>query len=182
MRGNRFLHVLKIVVFVAVAITVFSFVTMHLWNWLMPAVFGLRTITWVQALGLLVLGKILFGGFHRHGGGCRGRRWKDRHGGAMDGDDAGGARTIARGMKGRWGCGFGPENAPAPEQKLQFRERRDGDAGDTGAGLRPECAASRGAETNGGLARKTSPRCRWNRCCTTSWWARGGERSEPTEG
>ena len=97
MRGNRFLRVLKIVVIVAVAITVFSFVTMHLWNWLMPAVFGLRTITWAQALGLLVLGKILFGGFHRHGGGCRGRGWKRRHGGAMGEDESRRARTVARG-------------------------------------------------------------------------------------
>ena len=45
MKGNRFLHVLKIVVMVAVAITAFSFVTMQLWNWLMPAVFGLHAIT-----------------------------------------------------------------------------------------------------------------------------------------
>ena len=96
MRGNRFLRVLKIVVIVAVAITVISFVTMHLWNWLMPAVFGLRTITWLQALGLLVLGKILFGGFHRHGGGCRGRGGSEAW--RSDGrDESRGARTVARG-------------------------------------------------------------------------------------
>ena len=98
MKRNRFLRVLKIVVLVAVAITVFSFVTMHLWNWLMPAVFGLQTITWLQALGLLVLGKILFGGFHRHGGGCRaGRNGSTRHGGAVGGDESRGAREVSRG-------------------------------------------------------------------------------------
>ena len=117
MRGNRFLHVLKIVVFVAVAITVFSFVTMHLWNWLMPAVFGLRTITWAQALGLLVLGKILFGGFHRHGGGCRGRRCKDRMVERWMEMTPEERERLRAGLKGRWGCGFGPENAPAPDQK-----------------------------------------------------------------
>jgi len=34
-----------------------------LWNWLMPGIFGLRTITYWQALGLMVLSWILFRGF-----------------------------------------------------------------------------------------------------------------------
>ena len=34
-----------------------------LWNWLMPTIFGLRTITYWQALGLMVLSWILFRGF-----------------------------------------------------------------------------------------------------------------------
>ena len=38
-----------------------------LWNCLMPAIFGLHTIRFWQALGLLLLARILFGGFHRHG-------------------------------------------------------------------------------------------------------------------
>jgi len=36
---------------------------MQLWNWLAPALFGLRQITFWQALGLLALCRILFGGF-----------------------------------------------------------------------------------------------------------------------
>lgn len=43
-----------------------------LWNWLMPAIFGLPSITFWQAVGLLALARILFGGFGRHGSG-RGR-------------------------------------------------------------------------------------------------------------
>lgn len=31
-----------------------------LWNWLMPALFGLKVITWVQAMGLVFLTSILF--------------------------------------------------------------------------------------------------------------------------
>ena len=35
----------------------------QLWNWLLPTLFGLPEITFWQALGLLVLCRILFGGF-----------------------------------------------------------------------------------------------------------------------
>ena len=31
-----------------------------LWNWLMPTIFGLHTITWFQAWGLMVLSSLLF--------------------------------------------------------------------------------------------------------------------------
>ena len=53
---------------------------MYLWNWLAPALFGLREITFWQALGLLVLCRILFGGFGMSGGGggYRRRRMKER--------------------------------------------------------------------------------------------------------
>src|SRR2546423_9266130 len=44
-------------------------VVMLLWNWLAPALFGLRPIAFWQALGLLALCRILFGGFG-FGGGC----------------------------------------------------------------------------------------------------------------
>ncbi|MDR2868479.1 MAG: hypothetical protein LBV46_02935, partial [Bacteroidales bacterium] len=41
----------------------FSAVMMLLWNALIPAIFGLVCINFWQALGLLVLGRMLFGGF-----------------------------------------------------------------------------------------------------------------------
>ena len=41
----------------------FSAVVMLLWNCLMPEIFGLVSISFLQALGLLVLGRILFGRF-----------------------------------------------------------------------------------------------------------------------
>lgn len=46
-----------------------TFVTMWLWNWLMPAIFSLGTINFWQAAGILILSKILFSG------GCHGRSW-----------------------------------------------------------------------------------------------------------
>lgn len=58
--------------FALLFVAVFSFFVMQLWNWLIPGVFGWHAITYWQALGLLVLSKILFGGFrggpHRHWG------------------------------------------------------------------------------------------------------------------
>ncbi|MGZ7039533.1 MAG: hypothetical protein ACXVJO_15265, partial [Thermoanaerobaculia bacterium] len=43
-------------------------VVMGLWNWLLPSLFGWRQVTFWQALGLLVLCRILFGGFGMRGG------------------------------------------------------------------------------------------------------------------
>jgi hypothetical protein len=48
-------------------IAIFGEVVMHLWNWLLPPLFGWRQINFWQALGLLVLCRILFGGFGGHG-------------------------------------------------------------------------------------------------------------------
>ena len=44
-------------------------IVMQLWNWLLPPLFGWRHITFWQALGLLALCRILFGGFALHGSG-----------------------------------------------------------------------------------------------------------------
>ena len=42
-------------------------IVMQLWNWLLPAIFGWRPITFWQALGILALCRILFGGFGGRG-------------------------------------------------------------------------------------------------------------------
>jgi hypothetical protein len=60
---SRALRILKFVVMGVLIITLLSFVVMQLWNWLTPALFGWHAITFWQALGILVLSKILFGGF-----------------------------------------------------------------------------------------------------------------------
>jgi hypothetical protein len=77
MRGNRFSvwKCVKIVLFVAMATVAFGFLVQALWNWLMPVLFGRPLISFWQAVGLFLLSKILFGGFHRGGGG-RGGRWR----------------------------------------------------------------------------------------------------------
>jgi hypothetical protein len=50
-------------------------VVMHLWNWLLPMLFGWHQITFWQGLGLLVLCRILFGSWTGHGS-DRSRRWR----------------------------------------------------------------------------------------------------------
>jgi len=69
MKNYWLIRKLKFVLFAAAAILVFGFVVMSLWNWLMPSVFGWRLINFSQALGLLVLSRILFGGFRGRPGG-----------------------------------------------------------------------------------------------------------------
>ena len=61
-----------------VFVGVFGFVVMSLWNWLMPLLFGLRLITFWQALGVLILSRILLGGFHGRSGGNWRRRMMER--------------------------------------------------------------------------------------------------------
>ena len=46
-------------------------VVMLLWNWLLPSLFGVPEITFWQALGLLALCRILFGGHGYHRGQAR---------------------------------------------------------------------------------------------------------------
>src|ERR1700712_1539921 len=65
-----------LVLFIA-AIFIFGAIVMGLWNAIMPAVLGVKTVTFVQALGILLLSKILFGGFGRRGwNGGRHQHWK----------------------------------------------------------------------------------------------------------
>lgn len=76
LRGFKF--ILFAVLFVAVA----GYVIMSLWNWLLPALFNLPSISIWQALGLLALSRILFGGWggrgHRGGWVHKRRMWKQK--------------------------------------------------------------------------------------------------------
>ena len=59
------LAILGIFLFIAIG----GEIVLHLWNWLLPPLFGWRQITFWQALGILVLCRILFGGWGSHGSG-----------------------------------------------------------------------------------------------------------------
>jgi hypothetical protein len=49
---------------VLIGFAIFVLVFQLIWNWTVPAVFGLKRITFFQALGILILASILTGG-HR---------------------------------------------------------------------------------------------------------------------
>jgi hypothetical protein len=86
------------VLFFFVFVPLFGYVVMRLWNWLMPGLFGWHVIGFWQALGLLILCKILFGGFR--GGSGRHGHWRGR-------------------MRERWG-------RMTPEEREKFRESMRG--------------------------------------------------------
>jgi hypothetical protein len=112
---------MKIILFAPLAIlamVLFVFVggelVMHLWNWLLPPLFGWRQITFWQALGLLLLCRILFGGHGWHGTGrteAR-RRIKERMAERWEQMTPEERERFRQSWRGR--CGFGP---PASESK-----------------------------------------------------------------
>lgn len=61
--------IVLIAIFGAGMIALFIFIVMSLWNWLMPMIFGISLINFWQAAGLLLLSRILFGGFPQGGKG-----------------------------------------------------------------------------------------------------------------
>jgi hypothetical protein len=62
---------------VVVMIAVLGWVVMSLWNWVIPGlIVDAHAIDFPHAIGLLVLSRILFGGFRGFGGGCRARQWQ----------------------------------------------------------------------------------------------------------
>ena len=113
----RAVKVVKIVVMVIVGLALFGWVVMHLWNWLMPAVFGLKPITFLQAIGLLLLSKLLLGGFHKHGPGGR-REWKRHMEERWEKMSPEEREKFREGMKGRRGCGFGRRCETPSEQNV----------------------------------------------------------------
>jgi hypothetical protein len=68
--ARRLIKLIFIVPLAILGMLVFVFIggeiVLHLWNWLLPSLFGWREITFWQAVGLLALCRILFGGFGWH--------------------------------------------------------------------------------------------------------------------
>jgi len=87
-------------------------IVLQLWNWLLPQLFGWRPITFWQALGILLLCRILFGGFRLHGSGRSHfrRRMQERceH---MTPEER---EQFRQRMRERWG--FGPSTSESKEQ------------------------------------------------------------------
>ncbi|HEV2982764.1 MAG TPA: hypothetical protein VGX46_00160 [Vicinamibacterales bacterium] len=76
---------------------------LQLWNWLLPPLFGFRQITFWQGLGILLLCRILFGGY-----GLRGSDRSKVRSRVAD--------RLADRMGDRW-------DAMTPEERERFRQR-----------------------------------------------------------
>lgn len=118
MKGRRIARVLKFVLVAFVAAAVLGFVVMRLWNWVVPPVFSLHAISYGQALALLVLARILFGGFRRGFRGCGpGVHWRRRmmeRWAQMTPEER---EKFRAGMGAAMGKGCGPFAPPASEPR-----------------------------------------------------------------
>jgi hypothetical protein len=111
MRHHPVLRGIKIAVFVIIGTVVLGFVVKSLWNVLVPPIFGWHTISFWQGIGLLLLSKILFGGFHRHGHGGR-NQWKHRMKERWESMTPDEREKFRTGMR----CGRGPLTSSAEPQ------------------------------------------------------------------
>jgi Ca2+/H+ antiporter, TMEM165/GDT1 family len=75
-KRHRFIPAVAII-----GIALFGWIVMLLWNELLPELFGFAQIGYWQAVGLLILSKILFGGLHF---GHKGHRHHDKYREAQD--------------------------------------------------------------------------------------------------
>jgi hypothetical protein len=123
-RGRKFLFFLPLALLAFAAfIVIGGQVVMSLWNWLLPPLFGFHTIVFWQALGLLLLTRILFGGFGMRGGGRYHMRERSRY--------RFGERLADR-VGDRW-------DAMTPEERESFRQRvRDRCGFDPGTANEPK--------------------------------------------
>lgn len=74
--ANRKKMFVKFLLGALLFIAIVPYITMLLWNALMPIIFGLTTITYLQAFGLIILSKILFSGFSHMGKKKRNDHWR----------------------------------------------------------------------------------------------------------
>jgi hypothetical protein len=102
------LAILGMVVFMAIG----GWIVQSLWNWLLPPLFGWHQVTFWQALGLLALCRILFGGLGLRGSGRSNfrRRMAERWE-RMTPEER---ERFQQGMRGR--CGFGPSAGESEAQ------------------------------------------------------------------
>jgi Ca2+/H+ antiporter, TMEM165/GDT1 family len=105
MRRNWLFIVPAALIGIALFVFVGGEVVRLLWNWLLPPLFGLREITFWQALGLLALSRILVGGFGMRGGSHSRSAMRSRM-----------ADRMADRVADRW-------DRMSPEERDRFRQR-----------------------------------------------------------
>jgi hypothetical protein len=103
------LMVVKVLVFLTIAIAGFGQAVHYLWNALMPALFGLPTVTFWQAVGLLALSWLLFGGWRGFRGPGYRSHWRRRMMARWARMTPEEREKFREGMRGR--CGHFPQTA-----------------------------------------------------------------------
>ena len=114
--SGRLKRLILIAPLAILGMVIFTFIggqlVLLLWNWLLPPLFGFREVTFWQALGLLALCRILFGGLGRYGSGRSdyrrrmAERWE-----RMTPEER---ERLRQGWRGRWG--FAPSTGESKEQ------------------------------------------------------------------
>lgn len=114
------------VVMVLAVLSLLSYVVMRLWNALIPELFHGPSLGFWQAAGLLVLCKILFGGFRgRHGGWREHHRWKRQMWREKWSQLTPAERERLRGkFKGRW-CGGGWDSQETDHDEISGQSTSD---------------------------------------------------------
>jgi hypothetical protein len=114
MNGNRSRRIVKVVVLALPAAALFlaliGFVVMSLWNGLTPALFGWKVITYWQAVGLLILARMLFGGFRGAAGRCG--QWRHRVMERVDQMTPEERDKFRQALESRWGRVAPPDSKP----------------------------------------------------------------------
>jgi len=106
------LAILGILLFIAIG----GELVLQLWNWLLPPLFGWRQITFWQALGLLVLCRILFGGWVGHGRSGVRRRMEERMAERCAHMTPEERERFRQRMRERWGFGPSPSTGESNGQ------------------------------------------------------------------
>ncbi len=99
MRRKWFYRIPGIILIAIAAVALLGVIVEHLWNWLIPAIVGWHAINFWQAVGILVLSKILFGGFRGRGG----ERWRHRIGERWEKMSPEEREKFRSGLRGRCG-------------------------------------------------------------------------------
>lgn len=73
-----FFKVVFMIIAAILFLLLFGYGFMLLWNWLMPDVFGLPSLSYWKAVGILVMAKLLFGNFEGKGSGKHSKKG-DKH-------------------------------------------------------------------------------------------------------
>lgn len=109
--------IVKCIVFVTLMAAIVGMATMLLWNWLIPVLFAGPVITFWQAIGLLLLSKLLFWSVGKGGHSHKGP-WRPYWKGKWDSMNPEERERLKRRMKEKW-CS--PEK-PADSKTLNTNE------------------------------------------------------------